>query len=217
MGWIMKKITIILIGIILAFLVFGFADGPKIYQKHQDLAWLGISTKELTPQLREYFGVEEDMGVLISEVAEDSPAEASGLKAGDVIIEADGDAIYSKKDLAEIIRDFNPGDEIEIEFVRNQEEESINVELGEARNNKFRYFGYRPSRFEVIVPEMNIDIPEIEFEMSEVDREELEDLQIQIKEEMKYHKEELKEHMEDLREQMNEMKIEIRDEFRETI
>ncbi len=173
--------------------------------------------KSLTPQLREYFGVDEEIGVLVSEVAEDSPAEKSGIKAGDVIVEVEDETIYSKSDLAEVVRDFDPGDEIKIEFVRDRDEESIRVELGEAKVSKFRYFGHKPNRIEVIVPEMDIEIPEIEFELSEIDREELENLQIEIKEEMKYHNEELKEHMEELQEKMKEIRIELKDELKETI
>jgi len=210
----MKKNSLILSGILLAFIIpvllFGFSDGPKKYHKHYEMAWLGVSTKELTPQLREYFGVDEETGVLVSEVAEDSPAENSGLKAGDVIIEADEETVYSKNDLAEIIHDFNPGDEIKIDFVRNREKESINIELGKSKINKYHYFGFKPNRIEVRVPE-------IEFEIPEFDEEELEKLQDEIKEAMKYHNEELKEHMEELRESKKEMRINLRDELRETI
>jgi len=210
----MKKNTIILTGLILAIIVpvilFGFADGPKILHKQNDMAWLGVSTKELTPQLREYFNVDEDIGVLVSEVAEDSPAEKGGLRAGDVIIEADGDVIYSKSDLADVIHDFDPGDDIEIDYIRDREEESAEIELGKTKFNAYRYFGHRPNRIEVFVPE-------IEFDMSEIDREKLEDLQIEIREEMKYHNEELKEHMEKLRDSMKEIRIDVKDELKETI
>jgi PDZ domain-containing secreted protein len=217
----MKKSTLITVVVIctliIPFFLFGFADGPKVYHKHTNMTWLGVSTKSLTPQLRDYFGVDEEIGILISEVAEDSPAEKGGLKAGDVIIKADGDIIYNKSDLVEIIHDFDPGDEIHMEFVRNRDQKSITLKLGEAKIKKHHYFGYNPKRIEVIVPDMDIEIPDIEFEMPYIDEEELKELQREIKKEMKYHKEELREHMEELREQMKEIKIETKDELLETI
>ena len=217
----MRKNTLILTGILLVFVIplflFGFVDGPKRYHKQYERAWLGVSTKNLTPQLCDYFGVEEETGVLVSQVVKDSPAEKSGLKAGDVIVNVDDEIIRSKNDLVNIIQDFDPGDEITIDFIRNRREETINVELGKSKSKKHYYFSYKPERIDIFIPEMDIEIPEIEFEMPEFDKEELENLQEKINEEMKHRNEELKEHMEGLRERMKELRIEMKNELRETI
>ncbi len=49
----MKKHTLVLTGIILAFIIpvllFGFSDGPKAYHKYNKTSWLGVSTKESNP------------------------------------------------------------------------------------------------------------------------------------------------------------------------
>ena len=49
---------------------------------------LGVSVHQMSPQLAEFFDVRT--GVLVTEVAEDSPAAKSGVKAGDVITAIDG-------------------------------------------------------------------------------------------------------------------------------
>jgi len=49
--------------------------------------YLGIIIQDLTPELAESFGLDDLKGILIAQVTKDSPAEKSGLKQGDVILE----------------------------------------------------------------------------------------------------------------------------------
>jgi S1-C subfamily serine protease len=51
-------------------------------------------------------------GVLIREVAEDSPAAEAGLAMGDLILEVDGEAVATFEELREIILNAAPGDEL---------------------------------------------------------------------------------------------------------
>lgn len=53
--------------------------------------WLGVFTQPVTQELANYFGLKAPEGVLISGVAENSPAQKAGLKRGDIILE------YNKK------------------------------------------------------------------------------------------------------------------------
>ncbi len=47
--------------------------------------WPGVSIQPLTPELATSFGLREAKGVLISDVVQDSPAEKTGIAAGDII------------------------------------------------------------------------------------------------------------------------------------
>ena len=67
-------------------------------------AWLGVKTDNLSDQLREFFETPEDLGVLVNEVVEDSPAEKAGLKAGDIIIRVADRDIRNTRDLARSIK-----------------------------------------------------------------------------------------------------------------
>ena len=58
----------------------------------------GIRADSMTPQLREFFGVKTANGVLVASVDAASPAEKSGVKAGDVIIAVDGMNIGNPSD-----------------------------------------------------------------------------------------------------------------------
>ena len=72
-----------------------------------------------------------DLTLQIQSVAKNSPAAKTGLKNGDIIIKINSEEITAKNDLAEIIQDYNPGDEINVTFLRNGKEETAKVVLGE--------------------------------------------------------------------------------------
>ncbi|MFQ6112707.1 MAG: PDZ domain-containing protein, partial [bacterium] len=94
--------------------------------------WLGVHMAELNQDLAEYFNVNERDGVLILSVEEDSPAEDSGLKAGDVMTQIDDKKIRDTEDVEDIIQDKDVGDEVEIKIIRRGNEQTVKVELGKA-------------------------------------------------------------------------------------
>lgn len=116
-----------------------------------DRGYIGISVQDLNEQLGDYFGVENGNGVLITEVLEDTPAEEVGLKAGDVIITADGERVYDAADLHDIISDFKEGDEVVIEYLRRGEKQTATVEvIEESFASRFQY-----------LPNISIGIPNV--------------------------------------------------------
>lgn len=112
-----------------------------------EYGYLGVSTQELYPQLAERLGLDVETGALVSEVVDDSPAEDAGLTAGDRLIDfqgqtdiaADGDVIVAVNgddltrtaDLADLISRFNPGETVELDVLRDGDERTIEVKLGE--------------------------------------------------------------------------------------
>ena len=71
------------------------------------------------------------IGVYIQSVENFSPAEKAGLKAGDVIIKADGKDITTMDELTEIKNSHQIGDTITLVVNRNGEEKEISVTLEE--------------------------------------------------------------------------------------
>jgi len=162
--------------------------------------WLGVSTAELTDQLRGFFNVPEDLGVLVKEVVEDSPAEKYGLQAGDVIIQFGKEEVEDTHDLMRAISRYEDGDEVEVKIIRDRKEKTLTVMLVE-KTGRFRYhFKSGPEKYQFYIPEMEIEIPEI-------DREELEELHEKLREEFNLHEEELKEELENLNEELKQIKI----------
>ncbi len=61
--------------------------------------YLGVRVQPLTAELAKSFGLESEKGALISNVEKDTPADKSGLKAGDIILEFDGKQINDGTEL----------------------------------------------------------------------------------------------------------------------
>ncbi|MCD6518554.1 MAG: PDZ domain-containing protein [Anaerolineae bacterium] len=71
------------------------------------------------------------MGALITRVVEGSPAEEAGLRVGDVILEVDGHALRTQRDLARHIARCEPGDEVELLVSQEGRTKVIRVRLSE--------------------------------------------------------------------------------------
>jgi membrane-associated protease RseP (regulator of RpoE activity) len=99
---------------------------------------IGVAVEPMTKQLRDYFGVEDGKGLLISSVRENSPAARAGLKAGDVIIEADGREIKRDFDLMRVIGEKKEGD-VSLTIIRDKNRQTIRV-TPEASKDDFRQF-----------------------------------------------------------------------------
>jgi C-terminal processing protease CtpA/Prc len=105
----------------------GFHSGSRI----------GVKVQDLSEQLGEYFGVGDGEGALITEVEEDMPAQKAGLKAGDVIVEADGDQVGDTQELREIISEKEEGDKVEIKVIRDRKSQTFSVEVEESPASDF--------------------------------------------------------------------------------
>jgi S1-C subfamily serine protease len=90
---------------------------------------LGVTVMPLSDQLATYFAVKE--GVLVSTVADDSPAAAAGLKAGDVITSVNGRRVSSAADVVEAVRDAQPGSSVEIRVMRERQEQTLTAKMPE--------------------------------------------------------------------------------------
>ncbi len=78
--------------------------------------YLGIGMIDITPELREHFGVDGESGVLISEIGADSPAAEAGLRAGDVLTAIDGEPMARS---GQVIRDIG----------RREDNETVSLEV----------------------------------------------------------------------------------------
>ena len=100
--------------------------------------FLGVHCEDISDQLRDYFKVKSGGGVLISEVLKDSPAETSGLKAGDILISINDKEIWDTLELTRAVKKHEPEEEILIKVVRKGRVKKIKVTLGE-RDELFKF------------------------------------------------------------------------------
>ena len=93
--------------------------------------WLGIAIQDLTPELAAGFGVKPGSGVLVSDVMKDSPAEAGGVKSGDVITEFAGAQIKDVTDLQKKVAAVEPGRPSPMVVIRDKTSTPLTVKIGE--------------------------------------------------------------------------------------
>jgi len=103
--------------------------------------FLGIRYSMITEKMKEQFDLKADHGAWIGynqlgqEVQEPivsgSAADEAGLQKGDIIIEFDGEKVTNQNTLAEIIRRYMPEDKVTLKVLRNGEEKTFEVTLGE--------------------------------------------------------------------------------------
>ena len=95
-------------------------DRPaKISRDGMRRGWIGIEAIDLPSALREHFGAPAEAGVMISEVAVGSPAEAAGFELGDVVYEIDMVSVGSLRALRELVEGGGVGNRSEYSVARS--------------------------------------------------------------------------------------------------
>jgi serine protease Do len=117
----------------------GEAGAPMVW-RFGSRRQIGVGVTPLTKQLAEHFNV--DGGVLINNVRENSPAAKSGLRAGDIIVEAEGTPIKNDNDLIRAIGDNKDGS-VSIIFVRQGGRQTVNITPEEIKGGFEPYFEFR--------------------------------------------------------------------------
>jgi len=93
--------------------------------------FLGIQPGRLTPQIAEQLDAPTDRGVLVFDVVPGGPAEAAGLQPGDIITEFDGEATDTVEQLLGELRGVDPGDTVELTYLRGGDEATTQVTVGQ--------------------------------------------------------------------------------------
>jgi S1-C subfamily serine protease len=91
--------------------------------------FLGVSTVTLTDDVRQRFGISVSKGALVVDVSAGTPADAAGIRRGDVITSAGGQAVSSSDDLGNIVRQHKPGDKIDIKLRRGNNDMTVSATL----------------------------------------------------------------------------------------
>jgi serine protease Do len=93
--------------------------------------WLGIAIQDLTDDLASSFGVREREGVLVADVMKGGPAEAAGLRPGDVIVQLGPTKIREVPDLQRRVANVAPGQTVALGVVRDRAPQRVEVRVGE--------------------------------------------------------------------------------------
>ncbi|MFZ5863779.1 MAG: S1C family serine protease [Nitrospirota bacterium] len=109
-------------------------------------AWMGVEMQTLIPRYAEALDLPVDRGVLVGRLVRNGPAHRAGIRGGadrvivgntrlvvggDIIVEADGQAVASTEQLQRLLRAKKPGDTMRLTVVREGRRVNVAMALGE--------------------------------------------------------------------------------------
>jgi serine protease DegQ len=92
--------------------------------------WVGIEVQDLTPELAESFGLKNTEGALIAGVLKGGPADAGGIRPGDILLTVDGKHVTDSASLLNLIADLKPGVSTQLRVARKQQQMDLKIQVG---------------------------------------------------------------------------------------
>lgn len=138
---------------------FQAPGGAQVYEVHPGgVTYLGVNLAEVNADRARELKLKEPYGVEITRVEEGSPAEKAGLKAGDVVLEYNGQRVEGMEQFGRLVRETPAGREAKLLVSRGGVNQTIAATLG---TRKARTVGGNTFPG-VEFPEIHIpDIPQI--------------------------------------------------------
>jgi serine protease Do/serine protease DegQ len=96
--------------------------------------YIGAQMQDLNPELADAFGVKERAGAVLVDIEPESPADAAGLKPGDIVVSVDNRPVTNASDLRNRLGLARVGDKLALDVVRNGKRDQVTVRISERRS-----------------------------------------------------------------------------------
>ena len=127
--------------------------------------WLGVRIQDVTKEIAEVENLKEPRGALVASVAENSPSAKAGVKAGDIILEFDGEKIKEMKELPIIVARTEVGKKVEVKIWRNKKEIIKKITLGRLETSEDFKVSEKPeSSTESYIDDLKISVRKLNNE-----------------------------------------------------
>jgi serine protease Do len=128
----------VMTGLLVALLLVGTASFLTAGKEEKSgKGYLGVDIERMSKEDKEEFGVK--FGVLVTHVTKDEAADKAGIKKYDVIQYFNDERMRRPNDLIEVVRDSKPGSKANIKLVRDGNQKTVIVTLGELKHS-FRFY-----------------------------------------------------------------------------
>jgi serine protease DegQ len=92
--------------------------------------WVGIEVQDMTPELAESFNLKSAEGALIAGVLKGGPADAGGVRPGDILLAVNGNQVSNSATLLNLIAALKPGDNTQLTVLRKQQSLDLKIQVG---------------------------------------------------------------------------------------
>jgi serine protease Do len=93
--------------------------------------WLGVKIQTVTDEIADGLGLQNVSGALVASVTPNGPAEKADIKAGDVIVEFNGQKLDAMRQLPRIVAETPIGKDATVKIIRDGKEIERTVKVGE--------------------------------------------------------------------------------------
>jgi serine protease Do len=106
----------------------------KIMTLGGPVSYLGIGVKEILGERAKALKLTEEAGVEVTRVDSDSPAERAGIKAGDAVLEYQGNRVEGGEQFVRLVRETPAGRQVKLRIVRAGANQTLTATIGERRS-----------------------------------------------------------------------------------
>lgn len=116
----------------------GFAIPSEMVKRVVDAAvnegtivrpWLGLKGQSVSFDIAKAQGLERPVGVIITEVYDDGPADRSDLRRGDLILSIDDREVFDERGLKFLAATKSPGEDVTLNVLRGGTEQTVTARL----------------------------------------------------------------------------------------
>ncbi|MFQ5470933.1 MAG: DegQ family serine endoprotease [Gammaproteobacteria bacterium] len=128
---------------------------------HVTRGWLGILIQDVTRELAESFDMPKPTGALVARVLPDGPAEAAGLKVGDIIVEFDGKDVVRSSALPPLVGSTPVNKEVKVKVIREGKTKVLGVTIAELPDEDELQLTGSENKTNVKIKRLNIVVSEL--------------------------------------------------------
>tara|TARA_A100000164_G_scaffold360056_1_gene373330 strand:+ start:261 stop:1667 length:1407 start_codon:yes stop_codon:yes gene_type:complete len=124
--------------------------------------WLGVRIQDVSKEIADVEKLDKPRGALVASVAQNSPSEKGGVKAGDIILEFDGKKIEEMKQLPAIVAKTQVGKKVLVKIWRNKKEITKTIILGRLETSEdFKITKKDIPNKELVIEKLKISVKEL--------------------------------------------------------